>query len=99
MIHTSGTVDKVTIIYNEADDYYEVQQGDYTRRFPEKELAVITAHERGGEVDLIAWDDEDAQWARGTLNVLRGMEAQRNRRPYAPKRTTKTHLRWLGVER
>lgn len=99
MIAMSETTDKVTIVYNEIDDYYEVQQGDFTRRLPEKELAVIVAHERGGEVDLIGWYAEDVEWARTTINILRGMAAQRNKRPYAPKRPTKTHLRWLGVER
>lgn len=95
----SETTDKVTIVYNEIDDYYEVQQGDFTRRLPVKELAVIVAHELGGEVDLIGWYADDVEWARETLDNLRRMDAQRNKRTYSPKRPTKTHLRWLGVER
>ena len=91
---------QTVIRYNEADGYYEVQAGDVARRFPEKELAVIVAHEYGRPVELVAWDDDDAAWARCTLNILAGMAAQRNSKPYQPKRRTRAHLNRIeAVER
>ena len=92
---------QTVIRYNEIDEYYEVQAGDGpARRFPEKELAVIVAHEYGRPVELVAWDDDDAAWARCTLNILAGMAAQRDSKPYRPANRTRAHLNRLeAVER
>jgi len=93
MINEVTTERKTVIRFNEADGYFEVQHGEgQPRRFPEKELAVIVAHEYGRPVELVAWDDDDAAWARCTLNILAGMAAQRDSKPYRPSRRTRAHL-------
>lgn len=55
-----------TIIYNEADDYYELHTTGRPRRYPTRQEAVRAAMGYG-PVELVDWSDEDAAWAREAL--------------------------------
>ena len=55
-----------TIIYNEADEYYEVHTGGQPRRYPTREVALHAAMGYG-PIELVGWSDEGAAWANEAI--------------------------------